>query len=327
MPADPTGRDSSIAQVLPLVQDDGRPVAAAKLLGAHLRHLRKEKGLKIKEVAPQIRASISKISRLERGESPPRDRDVLDLVRYYGVFDPRHIDEIHDLLRQAKASAWWHQYSDVTPGWLKRLIGLEDSAAVIRTYEVLVVPGLLQTPEYARAVVVAGLPSADDGEITRRVELRMARQRLLDNEQNRPKVRALLDEGILCRPVGGPGVMSKQLEHLLRVGEHERISIRIVRFNKGASIAPSSPITHLKFADRGQSELIYLEQINSAHYLSKTADVEAHRHVLDELSLVAESRQDSMRLLREAMERFSAAPAPLNSSLPERGGAPERQRL
>ncbi|MET8681772.1 helix-turn-helix transcriptional regulator [Streptomyces sp. NPDC004647] len=313
MSAYPTAREPLGARVgpLPLPQDgegeDGdKPVAAGKVLGAHLRHLRRSKGLAIKEVAPQIRASISKISRMERGESPPREQDVIDLVTLYGVRDPWQLAEIQELLRQAQARAWWHQYSDVTPGWLRRLIGLEDSATEIRTYEVHLVPGLLQTPDYTRAIVKAGLPHASDAEIKRRMELRAARQQLLDRE-SRPRLVALLDEGILLRQVGGPRVMCGQMQHLRRLAVRDRVSIRIIKFENSASIGPGAPVTHMTFAAGGPSELIYLEQLNSALYLSRRADVDSYRHVLDELIYAAENRRDSMAMLDEAIARFASA--------------------
>lgn len=275
MSADPRGQSVPVASVAHLA-DHAKPAAAAKLLGTQLRQFRQERGLALKDVAPVIRSSVSKISRMERGESPPRDRDVLDLVRHYGVRDPQQIDEILELLRQAKASAWWQQYSDLTPGWLKRLIGLEDAAEQIYTYEFHAVPGLLQTAEYVRAVVLAALPGADEEEIRRRVEMRMKRQELLRSAQ-RPTVVALLDEGILHRPVGGPEVMRGQLAHLRRVAGVRGINIRIIEFAHGAHIAPSGSITHLTFPAHGPSELVYLEQMNSALYLSKGSDVDQYR--------------------------------------------------
>ncbi|MFE2159925.1 helix-turn-helix domain-containing protein [Streptomyces lydicus] len=308
MSADLSARVSSVAPAEPHTwdEDEDNPLVAAKLLGAHLRYLRRSKGLAIKDVAPQIRASISKISRMERAESPPREQDVLDLARHYGVDSPEQLEEIRELVRRAKARSWLHQYSDITPGWLKRLIGVEDSATEIRTYETQLVPGLLQIPDYTRAVIKASMPDATEDEIERRVELRMLRQQLLDRE-SRPRLVALLDEGILRRPTGGPRVMCQQLRHLRRMAALDGINIRIVTFDKGASIGPGAPVTHLAFAANGPAEMIYLEQINSALYLSKRADVESYRLVLDELAYAAESRRASMRLLGEAITKYAAA--------------------
>ncbi|GAA2679290.1 helix-turn-helix transcriptional regulator [Streptomyces lunalinharesii] len=306
MPADPTAQVSPLAQGTPSShdEDDDNPFVAGKVLGAHLRHLRRSKGLGLKDVAPQIRASVSKISRMERGESPPREKDVLDLVCYYGVTDPDQLGEILELLRQSKTQTWLHQYSDITPGWLRRLIGLEDSATEIRAYEVNLVPGLLQTSGYTRAIIKAARPHDTEEEIQRRLELRAIRQRIVERATP-PRLTFLLDQSILLRPIGGPEVIRQQLQHLRRLADEGRVSIQIVTFDKGASLGPGAPVTHMSFPAHGPSELIYLEHINSALYLSKRADVESYRHVLDELMYVAESRKSSRALLDEAIERFS----------------------
>ncbi|MDN3058972.1 helix-turn-helix transcriptional regulator [Streptomyces sp. SRF1] len=294
---------SLTARALPLPQQGGKPVAAGKVLGAYLRRLRREQGLRLGDAAPVIRASVSKISRMERGESPPRERDVLDLVDHYGVHDPRQLEAVRELLKQATAKAWYDEYADVTPDWLKRLIGLEDSAVEIRTYEVNVVPGLLQTPAYAKAVVATD-PHAGEMEIQRRVELRMARQRLLEGP-GRPRLIALLDETVLRRPVGSAQIMVEQLEHLLQAAEQGGTIIRVVQFMKGAKIAPAAPVTYLKFAPGGPAELIYLEHAASAMYISSKSGVESYRYVLSELWGAAASRKESMRLLRSAIRDYA----------------------
>ncbi|MFE5332654.1 helix-turn-helix domain-containing protein [Embleya sp. NPDC056575] len=305
MSAEHPARAPSIAPVVSLTQQTS-PAAAVKVLGATLRKLRLDNGRGLKDAAEAIRASMSKISRLERGESPPRPRDVFDLVRYYGVRDEESLSEIEELLKKALERAWWSHYSDVMPGWLARLIGMEDSATKIDTYEVHVVPGLLQVPEYIRAVVRSGLPRAAPEEVERRIELRLQRQALLADE-HRPDLTALLDEGILRRPVGGPAVMAAQMRHLLAESARERINIRVVRFDRAAGVAPPSPMTYLRFASGGPSEMIYLEQANSATYLSRRADIDAYREILLRLWAAAENRASSERMLRDAERHFTAA--------------------
>ncbi|MFE3199321.1 helix-turn-helix domain-containing protein [Embleya sp. NPDC059237] len=305
MSAEHPARAPSIAPVVSLTQQTS-PAAAVKVLGATLRKLRLDNGRGLKDAAEAIRASMSKISRLERGESPPRPRDVFDLVRYYGVRDEESLSEIEELLKKALERAWWSHYSDVMPGWLARLIGMEDSATKIDTYEVHVVPGLLQVPEYIRAVVRSGLPRAAPEEVERRIELRLQRQALLADE-HRPDLTALLDEGILRRPVGGPAVMAAQMRHLLAESARERINIRVVRFDRAAGVAPPSPMTYLRFASGGPSEMIYLEQANSATYLSRRADIDAYREILLRLWAAAENRASSERMLRDAERHFTVA--------------------
>ncbi|MFE7120156.1 helix-turn-helix domain-containing protein [Streptomyces sp. NPDC057654] len=281
--------------------------AAPRLLGEELRQMRLERRLTLKEVAPVIRASVSKISRLERGESPPRERDVKDLARHYGA-EAEKMRELDSLLRLMHDGAWWQQYADVTPSFLKRLIGLEGTAQKIFTYENHIVPGLLQTPEYARVLVEAAMPSAKPEVVNRRLDLKMGRKALLHHE-HRPQVIALLDEGILLRPVGGPSVMWEQLTYLRELAaEYQRgeqnVNIRIVEFARGASVSPPTPITHLLFGDGGPAELVYIEQVDSANYVTKPSEVERYRHVLLEVSNAAATRRESLELLDKAIERY-----------------------
>ncbi|WP_406300992.1 helix-turn-helix domain-containing protein (plasmid) [Embleya sp. NBC_00888] len=303
MVADRPVRASSKAKVAPLVRQDN-PAAAVKVLGAMLRDLRRARGLGLKDAAPVIRASMSKISRLERGEHPPRRRDVLDLVAFYGADSAETVAEVEELLRTAATESWWSHYSDVTPGWLRRLISLEDSAEEIRTYEVQVVPGLLQTRAYARAVVRAGFPAADVSDIERRVDLRMQRQSLLRGPQ-RPKLLALLDESILWRPVGGPEVMAEQMRFLLTQMRRRRISVNVVRYGEAASVAPPSSVTVLRFAAGGPSELVYLEQIDGALYLSRESELDAYRLRLSRLVQAAEDGPATEAMLEQAITRYT----------------------
>ncbi|MEV0281148.1 helix-turn-helix transcriptional regulator [Streptomyces sp. NPDC050610] len=286
--------------------------AAPRLLGEELRQMRLGLGLTLREVAPVIRASVSKLSRLERGESPPRERDVKDLARHYGA-GPEKMQELDSLLRLMHDDAWWQQYADVTPSFLRRLIGLEGAARKIYTYENHVVPGLLQTRDYARVLVEAAMPSADPEVVERRVELKMGRKALL-RQEHRPQVIALLDEGILLRPVGGARVMWEQLTYLREIAEEhltgeQNVNIRIVGFARGASVSPPTPITHLLFGDGGPAELVYIEQVDSANYVTKPLEVDRYRHVLAEVSGVAATRRQSLELLDRAIERYRAASA------------------
>ncbi|AJE44504.1 helix-turn-helix domain-containing protein [Streptomyces nodosus] len=297
-------REDAVAPVVADYGQTARPEAAARLLGEALRQARRERRLPLRDVAPVIRGSVSKLSRLERGESPPKERDVRDLVTFYRMTGEQ-AHEIESLLRQARDSAWWQQYSDVTPNWLKRLIGLEAAATQIYCYENHVVPGLLQTADYARSLVTNGLPGASPEEVERRVRLRLDRQCIL-RTAHRPGIVAMLDEGILQRPVGGPAVMRQQLDHLLQLSRHDGINIRIVPFERSASVAPSYPITHLVFGDGGPSELIYVELIDSALYLSRAAEIEQYRNVLLNLLAASARMKDSESMLKEARARYAA---------------------
>ena len=286
----------------PLPPRWGTPEAAQRVLGESLRQLRREAGLTLREVAEPLRGSAAKVSRLERGASSPKERDIEDLIVFFRVPDEK-AREIRALLRQARESPWWSQFSDVTPNYLRRLIGLEGSAARIYAYENHVVPGLLQTEEYARAVIRAALPHADETTVERKVELRVSRQKVLQAAQP-PTVRALLDEAILRRPVGDYGVMWRQLTHLRDVARRPSVRLRVVEFEQGTGRVPHFPITRLHFGDGGPSELVYVEHLDSATYVTRPAELERYRGLLEEINEVASGWERTEELLFEAIEEY-----------------------
>ncbi|MBW5486209.1 helix-turn-helix domain-containing protein [Streptomyces bambusae] len=262
----------------------GRGVAA-RLLGERLRRLRCDANLSLADAAVLIRGSSSKLSRLERGESPPKEKDVWDLVRHYGLDADGH-DEIHELLSQVRdESKRRRKYMDLTPDFLRRLISLEGQAKRISTYETYVVPGLLQTKRYAEVLVGLALEGADQVDRSRHVHVRRERQALFDRPRP-PEFIVILDESVLYRPIGGPEVMCEQLRHLREVaGEGApKIHVRVLPYeHDDVGMAPSFPVTHLEFADGGPGELVYLEQMESADYVTTPEHVRRYRKVLDEL--------------------------------------------
>ncbi|MBL1069217.1 DUF5753 domain-containing protein, partial [Streptomyces sp. 7-21] len=213
-----------------------------------------------------IRGSHAKISRLELGRVGAKERDVADLLTLYGVTDEEQRGQFLALARQASTPGWWHKYSDVLPSWFETLIGLEDAASLIRTYEVQFVPGLLQTPDYARACVRLGHPRATEREVDRRVELRLRRQELLQRP-HAPKLWAVVDEAALRRPLGGPRAMRQQLDHLRTMAERPNITLQIAPFRIGGVAAAGGPVTILRFQEPDLPDIVYLEQLNSALYL------------------------------------------------------------
>ena len=190
-----------------------QPTALRIALGAQLRRLREASQITTDEAGQAIRATHSKISRLERGRSGAKQRDVADLLSLYGVTDETEREGLLTLARQANTPGWWQQYNDILPKWFELYVGLEKAASIIRTYEVQFVHGLLQTRDYARAVILIANAHARVEEIDRRVSLRMKRQQLL-TQPDAPELWAVLDEASLRRPLGGRTVMRAQLEHL-----------------------------------------------------------------------------------------------------------------
>jgi transcriptional regulator with XRE-family HTH domain len=264
----------------------GGPTALRILLGAQLRRLREAQGITLEEAGKVIRASGSKLSRLETGRVSFKDRDIADLLTFYGVTDEQQRDALRELARSANARGWWHDYSDVLPSWFEAYVGLEEAATSIRAYEIQFVPGLLQTEDYARAVTLLGHHGAPAEEIDQRVRLRMARQALLA-EPGPVHLWAVLDEAVLRRPAGRPGVMRRQLQHLLEAADRPNVTIQVVPFRAGAHAAAGGAFSILRFAERDLPDVVYLEQLTSALYLDKRETVDHYTAVMERLCLEA----------------------------------------
>jgi transcriptional regulator with XRE-family HTH domain len=207
--------ESASTPVTNLIENPGSggPTVLRILLGAQLRRLRENKRISLEEAGNAIRASHSKISRLETGRVGFKDRDIADLLTLYGVTDETERQSMRELAARANRPGWWHDYSDILPSWFEAYVGLEEAASQIRAYEVQFVPGVLQTGDYARAVTVLGHPTASERELDRRVKLRLSRQVIFTRAQP-PNVWAVLDEAVLRRPLGGAEIMRGQLKHL-----------------------------------------------------------------------------------------------------------------
>jgi transcriptional regulator with XRE-family HTH domain len=264
----------------------GGPTVLRRLLGAQLRRLREDRRITLEDAGEVIRASGSKMSRLETGRVGFKDRDIADLLTFYEVTDEEERAALRDLARSASAHGWWHDYSDVLPAWFEAYVGLEEAATSIRAYEIQFVPGLLQTEDYARAVTLLGHHGAPDTEIEQRVALRMARQALLAGPSP-THLWAVLDEAVLRRPAGRPGVMRRQLQHLLEAAERPNVTIQIVPFAAGLHAAAGGPFSILRFAERDLPDIVYLEQLASSLYLDKRETVDHYMAVMDRLCLEA----------------------------------------
>ncbi|WP_206506223.1 helix-turn-helix domain-containing protein [Streptomyces chrestomyceticus] len=276
----------------------GGPTVLRIILGTHLRRLREAAGVTREAAGDAIRGSHAKISRLELGRVGCKERDVADLLTLYRVTDEQERAEFLALARGTSTPGWWHRYNDVLPTWFETLIGLEEAASVIRTYEVQFVPGLLQTPEYAYAVCRLGNPQASRKEVDRRVELRLQRQALL-TAPGAPRLWAVLDEAALRRPLGGPDVMSGQLRHLLAMSQLPNVTVQVAPFHLGGHAAAGGPITIMRFLEPDLPDIVYLEQLTSALYLDKRDDVDHYLAVMDRLSAQAESPRGTQAILEE----------------------------
>ncbi|MEO3924259.1 helix-turn-helix transcriptional regulator [Micromonosporaceae bacterium B7E4] len=283
-------------------------MAVRILVGAQLRRLREEQGLTRAEAGEPIRASESKISRMELGRVGFKERDVLDLLSLYGVHDEQERATLLARVREANTSSWWHPYADVTPNWFQRYLGLEATATLIRTYEVQFVPGLLQTEEYARAVVRLGHGSAREEEVARRVRLRMERQQVL-SRPDPPMLWAVVDEAALRRPVGGRQVMRDQIEALIGiVTKMPNVKLQVIPLAAGGHAAAGGAFTILRFPQQDLADLVYIEQLTSALYLDKREDVDCYFEAVNRLFVEAAPLKDTFQILDRIIRDLDEAP-------------------
>jgi len=274
------------------------PTVFRILLGAELRRLREDLGIAPREAALAIRGSESKISRMERGRHAFKEADVDDLLVFYEVTDEARRKELLELARRANQNGWWGGYHDLLPNWFQPYVGLEEAAVRIRTFETQYVPGLLQTADYAAAVIALNETKAD--EIERRVELRMARQRrFLEGDL---RLWAIIDEAALRRCFGGPEVMRGQLEHLLSLAKHPNLSLQMVPFAAGGHSAPGG-FAILRFADAKLPDVVYIEQLTDATYIEKLDEVDFYTLAMERLSLAGTSHERSVDFINGMLAR------------------------
>jgi transcriptional regulator with XRE-family HTH domain len=267
------------------------PVVPRRRLGAELRMLREQAGLTIEDVAVELECSVSKVSRLETGQGIPKNRDVRDLLDRYGVTDQTRRDRMMRWVRDGQRQGWWHDFSDVLapdpedpllPDNLGRYVALEQDASEVRSFEVTLVHGLLQTADYARTVLSA-LSTADPEATDRLVELRMRRQDRLYVNEDPLKIHMVLDEAVLRRPVGGDQVMRAQLKRLLADAQRPNITIQVLPFSVGAHQATDGSFVVLTFPDSDDNDLVYVEGHLGDMYTDKEHDVDIYEQMFDAL--------------------------------------------
>jgi transcriptional regulator with XRE-family HTH domain len=280
----------------------GDPTVLKILLGAQLRRLREGAGVSRDDAGYHIRASGSKISRLELGRVSFKERDVSDLLDLYGV-DASAKEQLIQLTAEANATPWWQRYREVVPDWFQVYVGLEEAAALIRVYEVQFVPGLLQTEEYARAVVVQGSPNLVPEEVESRVAVRMGRQKLFARE-NPPRLWAIVDEAALRRPMGGREVLAGQIKRLIDVVSEPNITLQVMPFKYGGHAAEGGAFTIMRFPEADLPDMVYMEYLTGAHYVDKPEDVEVYAAVMERLSVAGTSPERTRDILNEILKEI-----------------------
>lgn len=279
----------------------GGPTVLRMLLGAHLRRLREAQGVSREDAGWEIRASESKISRMELGRVSFKERDVEDLLTLYSQVDTDERERLLALARQANTPGWWHRYGDVLPNWFQSYLGLEAAASLIRTYEVQFVPGLLQTADYARSVVLLGHGRAKAEEIDRRVDLRMRRQKILDRPEA-VQLWAVIDEAVLRRPVGSRATMRGQIQALIDATQRQSVHLQVLPFQVGGHSAAGGAFSILRFPDQELPDIVYVEQLSSALYLDKRDDVELYVDAMERLCVEADQPERAPDTLRRILK-------------------------
>ncbi|MET9391110.1 helix-turn-helix transcriptional regulator [Streptomyces sp. NPDC006624] len=279
------------------------PTVGQVVLGKRLQELREAAGLSRDEAARVLRVAPATVRRMETADVALKIPYVQILLTAYGVAEDE-VGAFVELAEEANRPGWWQRYHDVLPDWFSLYVSLEGAARIIRSYEPHFVPGLLQTEEYARAVLEAGtIANAGPEAVKRHVSLRMERQRLLDRA-NPPHLWVIMDETVLARPVGAGGrVMREQLDKLLELSARDRVTLQVAEFRDGPHPGTYAPFSLFRFAEPELPDMVFTEYLTGALYLDARKEVSAHLEVLDHMTARAGSAQRTQELLREYRDR------------------------
>jgi len=284
---------------------DVNPTVRQRELGARLRRLRNEQRLTVEEVAEKLLCSATKISRIETATRKPTLRDVRDLSQLYGL-TPADTDELMNLARQAREPGWWTQYDDLD---LEPYIGLEQNAASITCFTMYHAPALLQTGEYAQAMIKGVAPRIDPSVLDQRVEARLRRQQRLEQDSP-PRYRAIVDEAVLHRQVGGPAVMQAQLGRFLEFERAGKVTIQVVPFDSGAHGAQDSSFVFLEFEEPPLSPVVFVEGLVRNSYHDRKSEVDRYREALEYLRDFALSPRDSVLRIEQIRKTYADGTTP-----------------
>ncbi|MFE1749636.1 helix-turn-helix domain-containing protein [Streptomyces anandii] len=278
------------------------PTVRRRRLGQELRRLRELKGMTAEEVAERLLVSQSKISRLENGRRSISQRDVRDLCGVYEVEDHRIVDSLMQMAKDSRQQGWWHSFGDIP---YSVYIGLETDAASLRVYDPQVVPGLLQTRQYAEALIAGALPETAPADIEKRVQVRMRRQERISAAENPLRLWTVLDEAALRRVVGNRALMREQLEHLVEQSQLPHVTVQVIPFEMGSHPGLNGQYAILEFPDAADSSVVYIEGVTSDLYLEKANDVQKYSVMYEHLRAQALNVEQSRQFIADIAKEYA----------------------
>jgi transcriptional regulator with XRE-family HTH domain len=282
------------------------PTVLKRYVALELRRLREAAGFKREQVAARLRCAVSHISHLETMRNLPKGPELEVLLEFYGVGE--RAAAFLDLVDAARRGRdWWLPFKDAAPEWFDLYLGMESSAVQIDSYDSMVIPGLFQTPAYAKAVIRAAEPEPPDAEVARRLELRMARQDVLTRQPDPPTVWRVLDESMLHRPAGEPQVLLEQLEHLVKLTDLPTLTIQLLPLEAGVHAGIEGTFTILTFPPElvGDPGVAYAESRIGGTYYEDPAEIMIYRNTLRRIQIQARTPQETRTLLVRRIEELT----------------------
>lgn len=281
------------------------PTVLKRWIAYELRQLRERSGVERQAAAARIGRNISHIGHIETGRNLPAPTEVEVLLDLYGV--PERSEFFRELVRRAKKGTdWWLGFSDAVRDWFSLYLGLESSAVQLESYNSIVVPGLFQTSAYAEAIIRGWEPELSDAEVAKRVELRLARQHVLDRDPDPLRVWAVLDESVLRRAAGGPAVLRDQLEHLVKLAKRPNIDLQVLPANAGAHTGTDGTFVLMTFPPELPGSAVYVQTLITGIYYEDAAEVLRYRNALTRLRVQAVTPEESSAVIVRIAEELTA---------------------
>ncbi|WP_255381833.1 helix-turn-helix domain-containing protein [Streptomyces parvus] len=280
-----------------------RPTVRRRRVGAELKRLREQAGVKMEEAAERIGGDKPKISRQENGRQGVSKLEIEALLALYGVSDERLRTALTTLAREGRRKGWWAQYSDILPAGFQERLSIESDAARILTFQPMLVPGLLQTVEYATEVIRSVDKDVTEEERDSYIEVRKARQEIFTRD-NPPQYVCLLDEAVLRREVGGPAVMVAQLDKILEMNNPPKLTIQVVPFSQGWHAGADGAFNIYSYPDPMDLDVVNLDYLDGALYLEEDQPVGRYQLAFDELRATAIASRQSMELISAVKREF-----------------------